>query len=691
MADRPAIPWGNVGKPLEELLRFEREQGHHELAGYSLLSTLVHEPSANGWRSFLLEGVNFEVVVSHLIDLARSGSASPKDGLDSVRGLVEAARTRRPHDGLIGRYLTVRQRLTDQVRREVDRMIVVGQANGVRPVVALASEVMRLTEEGLLDARSGDVFDHWYRRILEGAVPEGRAGAIPVHVVAARDRLLAHAGGIDQRYQNWLDINDGAVDTDTIYSTYSFVFRSDDVAGAADAVIAAHNFKLQMRPGLIEPFLRELPAAEVVGRLQRLTEWMEKVNAQNFEGVWLTPRLVGHLAQPSDFESLLAELDHLRAETRAGRFRFENELQRDLDFLRFTSEHGEHFGGGRGDDDHYAKMQGIEELPPPREDDYELSPEHIPHARRAAYEAACFLQFMKEFRDSAKRDIVIVGNDRYGRQWVVEPLEEFLKDDFTLRYDRVQSHKSHRMSMPHEIERYNREGFPREFVVELNERMPHVVIVDARSPRGDQLMTFSRATRDYVNWFLVFNDIRAGGDTSKYKSDMSLPDHIDELKKWYRFVIVMRKLQQWVTPGPVYKVRHWAPILADQLTLGDSLVPRRDPDLASPDPLVVLANPMVYSTDGDDLPEDLRDGLPYYFDGPEQKVRQAIKLGYGPYGVETRGRRHDDRYVHRGGAELHDGPRARAHRHWLHASLRSVAALWISLLSPVPRIAYWAP
>ena len=50
--------------------------------------------------------------------------------------------------------------------------------------------------------------------------------------------------------------------------------------------------------------------------------------------------------------------------------------------------------------------------------------------------------------------------------------------------------------------------------------MPHVVIVDARNPvRGPGMMKMSRGARDYVNWFMVFNDIRAEGDISKYEHD----------------------------------------------------------------------------------------------------------------------------------------------------------------------------
>ena len=174
--------------------------------------------------------------------------------------------------------------------------------------------------------------------------------------------------------------------------------------------------------------------------------------------------------------------------------------------------------------------------------------------KRVAYEAVGFLQFLRDFRSKTSRPVVAVGNDRYGRQWVVEPLEDYLKDDFIVRYDRVPSHKSMRLSVRNRLPGYVRLGFPREFVKDISEHMPHIVIVDSRSVRGrDAAMRFSRASRDYVNWLATFNDIRALGDESRYETDSSLPPgHITELKKWHEYVTVRRQLKAWVAPGETY-------------------------------------------------------------------------------------------------------------------------------------------
>ena len=169
--------------------------------------------------------------------------------------------------------------------------------------------------------------------------------------------------------------------------------------------------------------------------------------------------------------------------------------------------------------------------------------------------------------------------------------------------------------------------------------MPHIVIVDTPSPRGDDnVMRFSRATRDRANWFAAFNDVRAEGDISRYEADSSLPPgNMAELRKWHEYVSARRQLKAWVAPGPTYKVAHWAPVPREAaFFMGDFQVPRLEPDLGGEAPLVVLANPAIYVRDGEDLPGALKGSRSYYFDGPEQLVKEKLLYGFGAHGLETR-------------------------------------------------------
>ena len=78
---------------------------------------------------------------------------------------------------------------------------------------------------------------------------------------------------------------------------------------------------------------------------------------------------------------------------------------------------------------------------------------------RAAYEAVGLLQFLNGFRARTSREIVVLGNDRFGRQWFVEPLEEYLEENFSVCSFRVRSGTSTRLSVPNSL--------PREFAVRL--------------------------------------------------------------------------------------------------------------------------------------------------------------------------------------------------------------------------------
>ena len=486
-------------------------------------------------------------------------------------------------------------------------------------------------------------FSHWFDELMAGRLTEAQVRAIPGQLVAARDLMLSAFAEIERGPE---------VSKDNLYDLLAFVFKSSDIASVAQLVIRVYQLGLRVDIDQIQafltPFLRRNSIGEIMRRLDRLGQWMTQFEGRNYEGVIFTPVVTRHLAEHSDFEAALVEFDRLRAETLKGRFLLNNELQRDLEFLRFAHLSANLNGGQRGGDEQYDAFKALPVLPPPCQETVELSEQHLAQARRYGYQAACFLQFLRHFKDRTSRSIVVVGNDRYGRQWVVEPLQDYLKDDFTLRYDRVRSHASFRLRVPHEADNKARAGFPQDFVRELNEEMPHVVIVDARNPvRGPGMMKMSRGARDYVNWFMVFNDIRAEGDMSRYAHDGAVP-HLSELRKWYEFDVVKRLIKPWVKPGPTYKITYWAPELKEYVMLGDFAMRAEYPDPTDDKPQVVISNADIYKTEGDDIYGTLRGTAPYYFDGPEKYVKEEVEFGFGEYGLETRVKGHTtDEFVAR--------------------------------------------
>ena len=638
------IPWGNVGEPLADLLRYERKIGYYEHAGYALLSTVVHETVDSAWRQFLLADSNFAEVVEQVITISDGESRNPKEVLDSIRALVHAAYAHAPKKAgpFLKTYLKYRPSFPDPIREKLDALSMRGKRRVVLRATAFAAEMERLRPFQPYSEMAAAVSEHWYQRILQGDITARQGRRIPARILTAKKRLLNHLREAE---------GDSQIDEKVIFDRYADLFKSTDILGLTGIIIGMHRFNLIQRFHValdveqVELFLKSFPKAEVLSRFEKLEQWLGKYHKTNHDGTILTPPLINFLLKGSDFDSLLAELDRYRADTRNGQFDINNILQRDLEFRRFAYEYTRvlepltyqlqnRYPQPKSNEELYQLFNQLEELPPVAADESLLSEQHLAEVGRTAYEATEFLKFLRGFRTRTSRHIVVVGNDRYGRQWVVEPIEAYLKEGFTLRYDRVRSGTSTRLSVP--------AAFPREFVREIGEGMPHIVIVDAsHAPPNNDVMQLSRGLRGYAHWFAVFNDLRAEGNITRYQDESSLPaEHFPELMKWHEYVARRQELQEWVAPGQTYRVTTWAPELKDVVILGDMQV-KRYPAVSHEEmevdlPVVILANPIIYRTEGDDLPSALRGTTPRHFDDPEAHATDSIVFGFGSHGLETR-------------------------------------------------------
>ena len=642
--EKQEIPWGDIGEPLADLLQYEREIGYYEHAGYALLSTVVHETEGSAWRQFLLADNNFAAAVRQVIAISDRESKNPKAVLNSIRKVVNAAYTHAPKkaEPFLQTYLKYRPSFPDPIREKLDALSMRGKRRVALRATAFAAEMERLRPFHPSSEIAEGVSKHWYEQILQGGITARQGRRIPAQILTAKKRLLSHLRETE---------GDSQIDEEVVADRYADLFKLTNILALTDIIIGMHRFHLihssHVKFGVdqIEFFLKNFPKAEVLNRFEKLEQWMGKYHKTNHDGTILTPPLIDFLSKGSDFDTLLSELDRYRADTRNGQFDINNILQRDLEFRRFAYEYTRvlepltyqlqnRYPPPKSNEELYRLFNQLEELPPVTADESHLSEQHLAEICRTAYEAARFLKFLRGFRARTSRHIVVVGNDRYGRQWVVEPIEAYLKEGFTLRYDRVRSGTSTRLSVP--------AAFPREFVKEISEQMPHIVIVDAsHAPPSNDVMQLSRGLRGYAHWFAVFNDLRAEGNLTRYQDESSLPaEHFPELMKWYDYVTRREQLQEWVSPGQTYRVTTWAPELKDVVILGDMQVkryPAISPEEMEGDfPMVILANPIVYRTEGDDLPSALRGTTPRHFDDPEAHATDSIVFGFGSHGLETR-------------------------------------------------------
>ena len=386
--------------------------------------------------------------------------------------------------------------------------------------------------------------------------------------------------------------------------------------------------------------LANLSGDEVVKRLKRFSAWSSEVGARRATPIALTPVIAEFLAQPGDYESRLDELDRLVGETRDGHFERANLVQRDMEYARFAIEYRHTHDSGPPKEDLYTLFTELDSFPL-EEQEWSPSDRDFLEIKRAAYEAVGFLRFVEEFRANTTRPIVIIGNDKgqllgggYGRTWVVEPLEEYLRDGFDVRYDRVTSHGTMRLNTP--------SPFPKDFVKRLCDEMPHLVIVDGAGPsRLADTVRFSRAPRGYANWFAVFNDLRHSEQAEGNSQGLFPDNHIAELRKWHEYTIVKQVIEPWVTPGRAYASTLWAPEQTKTALMGEIVVPWSSPIQGDDTPQIIYANPIVYRTDlnlsdrrmkGVDaqFPEYLSQTSPYYLDSVDKRLRVSSFVGKKP-------------------------------------------------------------
>ena len=452
------IPWVDIGEPLADLLRYERRIGYYEHAGYALLSAIVHDVESSVWRQFLLAGDNFAKVVRQVIAISDKESKNPKEVLDSICELVDAAYARAPEGAgqFLKTYLNHRMSFPDPIREKLDALAMRGKRQVVLRAVTFAAEMKRL-QPFHPDGKVAEVVsEHWYERILQGSITARQIRRIPAQILTAKERLLNHLRETE---------GDSQIGEEAVFEGYADVFKSADILGLVDIIVEIprfnliHRFHVKFGVAEIELFLKNFPKAEVLNRFERLETWLGKYHKTNHDGTILTRPLIDFLSKDWDFDSLLSELDRYRADTRNGRFDVSNILQRDLEFRRFVYEYTRvlepltyqlqnRYPPPKSHKELYRLFDQLDGLPPVAADESGLSEQHLAEVGRTAYEAVEFLKFLREFRACTSRHIVVVGNDRYGRQWVVEPLEAYLQEGFTLRYDRVRSGTSTRLSVP---------------------------------------------------------------------------------------------------------------------------------------------------------------------------------------------------------------------------------------------------
>lgn len=277
------------------------------------------------------------------------------------------------------------------------------------------------------------------------------------------------------------------------------------------------------------------------------------------------------------------EIDRLLEETRRGRFNPQNPIQKDLEFINYIKK-----ASNIGVKADYGSFISC------KYDDSEtrlpaLSADELMEARAAAYEAALFAWFVAE-RVSMGRRVMVVGNERYGKLFVTEPLRPFL-EKLGIEVTSCYVH-SGTESAEHEL------NLLKEQVMESNPE--NLIIVDGTvTPLLGKDYRFPRSMCDYREW-------------------------VKDLGK-----VDQRK----------YKITHYLPKPTKKIVLGNDT-----PELfIKPDDStfqVILANPVIAPGRFRALSEELKEHSPAYFDDPNHKAGTKNEIVFGPYGIRVLTERH---------------------------------------------------
>ncbi|MBK50450.1 MAG: hypothetical protein FI718_07440 [SAR202 cluster bacterium] len=596
-----------------------------------MLQHLLTDTSESDWLAFISNRNRFKNVVSEIIAIHKNDNLDLATTVMEIKLLVDSTINNIPPYKSIAPYIFNRSKIPWKSRTSLDKKIMKGNSEIALIAISFANSFSKQALNEFFAERTNDVSGYWYNQIIKCNVNNKNAKLIP-------KKIRYHIDKLQDYFNNPAPI---PIEKPLLPNIFHDLFVETTFDDLSKLFIHSHSLTLKLTIPQIKVFLLAFGYKGAKARLNSISKWLSKINVANHDGVFLTENIVNFLRVNKDIKTSLKHLDNLRRLTREGNFNPKNILQRDLEFQRYITEYTwlNSQQALMVSPKTYNDFTKLKNLPPQKYYSISLTDKHKNHAERVAHEAVYLLQYLHKIRRLTQRKIVVVGNDRYGRQWIVEPLQEHLSpSDFSINYFRTPSHMSMRLKVRNKLPSHAQLGFSKQFIVKLSTEMPHLIIVDSASTGINvNEIKYSRATRDYVNWIAAFNHIRSEKVVSQYRNKMQLPNnHIDELIKWHEFTSVCRQIEPWINIGNPYSVRHWAPHKSSTVVLGDFKTKFKDPDFSINEPMVILANPSIYNTKLPDLPQVFYSTKPYYFDGPETLVSETVKFGFGNHGFETR-------------------------------------------------------
>ena len=346
------------------------------------------------------------------------------------------------------------------------------------------------------------------------------------------------------------------------------------------------------------------------------------------ENIFPTAALVD-LAVKVGPQRVKTELYRLKEETDNGNFDFENPVQRDLEYAKYLDLESIRQNKEKATYDEFSQI--------PFDPDFERVPildqKDRMEARAAALEAARVYWIVKE-RVDAGRNVLVVGNERYGKLFVVDPLKDELD---ALGVNIMSSYiRSGRGDKDYE------KTFDDETLEHIAQELPDIIVVDGTGTpwKAENRARYSRAMHGFYNWMRVFN---AGAEDFDPEDSSIYNPTIPRDEKYWDLRTKIASLK----PASSYKIQFRSAYSPDTIIIGDMPVDVVKPDDSAPQ--FIIVNSTIEPKQIKDFPNDLKDHKPAYFDDPETKANSGQNkkvLVFTKKGLEeVSGQRSVGRYV----------------------------------------------
>lgn len=322
----------------------------------------------------------------------------------------------------------------------------------------------------------------------------------------------------------------------------------------------------------------------VENQLARIYDSPEMLRVGNIKpllavGIYPSPRLVEFIKEhgPEGIEQLI----RLQELTQRGQLDPTNLVQRDLEYLNYldiaiaiSPEWGQ-YSSFPPSFDEFSRLPFVAE----GQRQLELSYKERMETEAAAFEAANLYWFINN-RVQSRRKLAVIGNERYGAYFVIEPLRSHLEE----------------LGVPVSI-----------------------YYVRSSGNSGKELKKVARAIRAYIDREGIDDLVIVDGTANSFSGDIPrLPTSLE----YYRGIFTNRRTR---IGGRTYKIAHWVPVPSDKITVGRG---NAEPYIPASDktPQIILANPVIVPKRFEGFPRELSEHSPGYLDDPNKFANQSSEV-----------------------------------------------------------------